>query len=138
MDKLIEYKFTYCETLCRQIRIVRFSLRISISLHVETVRPYSTKPATQEMSLMALTLYFWTQTLYTKYKIEEKPALREAEDGIGGLFNSNICISFKHSRTWQTTFWTSLGLVLVVSSSGLVTCHVSRCKKTVHLEIRLD
>ena len=42
---------------------------------MEAVRPYSTKPGTQEMSLMALTLYFLTQTLYTKYKIEERPPL---------------------------------------------------------------
>ena len=49
------------------------------------------------MSLMALTLYFWTQTLYTKYKIEEKPALRVEEDGIG-VFNSILTFVF-HSNT---------------------------------------
>ena len=46
-----------------------------VSNKLETVRPYSTKPGTQEMSLMALTLYFLTQTLYTKYQIEERPPL---------------------------------------------------------------
>ena len=43
------------------------------NIQLEAVRPYSTKPGTQEMSLMALTLYFLTQTLYAKSKLEERP-----------------------------------------------------------------
>ena len=50
-------------------------LEAANNIQLETVRPYSTKPGTQEMSLMALTLYFLTQTLYTKYQIEERPPL---------------------------------------------------------------
>ena len=50
-------------------------LETANNIQLETVRPYSTKPGTQEMSLMALTLYFLTQTLYTKYQIEERPPL---------------------------------------------------------------
>ena len=50
-------------------------LETANNIQLEAVRPYSTKPGTQEMSLMALTLYFLTQTLYTKYQIEERPPL---------------------------------------------------------------
>ena len=62
-----------------QLSIPSFANNIQLetanNIQLETVRPYSTKPGTQEMSLMALTLYFLTQTLYTKYQIEERPPL---------------------------------------------------------------
>ena len=66
--------------LLQSLRVNCFLFQLSIpifadNIQLETVRPYSTKPGTQEMSLMALTLYFLTQTLYTKYQIEERPPL---------------------------------------------------------------
>ena len=66
------FNWHICNTLCAFCG--RWWCQI-VLVPMEAVRPYSTKPGTQEMSLMALTLYFLTQTLYTKYKIEERPPL---------------------------------------------------------------
>ena len=71
----LHVNFFFCHFVHSIVSHVQLDRPKLDNIQLEAVRPYSTKPGTQELSLMALTLYFLTQTLYTKYKIEERPPL---------------------------------------------------------------